>query len=337
MAGIKDVAAAAGVSTATVSRALTPGGRVSATTRERVETAATRLGYVASSLGAGLATGRTRNIGVIVPLIDRWFYSQVVGGIAVTLQDLGYDLTLYNTALKAGQDERIFHDYLYRRQVDAVISVSMQLKEQDASFLRSVGRPAVGIGFSLEGLSTVGVDDYAMAHQATTHLTGLGHRDIAHVSGGRVVAENYSLIGQRQRGFADALAETGTGVNASWVVESDFTIADARAKISALLGSGRRPTAVFCDSDEMAIGGMLAASQLGLRVQEDVSFIGIDGHELGEAMGLTTISQAPGEQGRIAAQTLLRSLSPESTADDLRAGHQLVESSLVVRSSTRRL
>ncbi|MCW1248605.1 LacI family transcriptional regulator [Acaricomes phytoseiuli] len=335
MVSIKDVAARAGVSTATVSRALNDGGRASASTRQKVRQAASELGYVASALGSGLATGRTRNIGVIVPLIDRWFYAQVVSGIAATLQDLGYDLALYNTAIQPEQEERIFHDYIYRRQVDAVISVSLQLTTRDVEFLRSLGRPAVGIGFALAGLATVGVDDEAMARTATGHLTGLGHRRIAYIGTGPN-DQSYSPLNGRLTGFRAALNTAGITPRPEWILESDFTVLDAAQKVTALLASPERPSAVFCASDEIAIGGVLGASQLGLRIPEDVSFIGIDGHEIGEALGLTTIDQQPAHQGSLAAQLLLDSLdSAAQNPQTLSPEHHLVPGTLRLRRSTR--
>src|SRR5262245_47481554 len=118
MVSIDEVARQAGVSTATVSRALSGRGHVSDVTRARVETAAKALGYVVSASASSLASGRTRNIGVLVPYLDRWFFSTVLSGIASALMRRGYDITLYN--LTADREARlsVFETFLRRQRVD---------------------------------------------------------------------------------------------------------------------------------------------------------------------------------------------------------------------------
>jgi DNA-binding LacI/PurR family transcriptional regulator len=115
--------------------------------------------------------------------------------------------------------------------------------------------------------------------------------------------------GIRQTGFETAMKTAGLGVRAEWQVSADFTIQGAYASARKLLGTAtERPTAVFAASDEMAIGTILAARDFGLRVPQDLSVIGMDGHELGEVFGLTTFDQDARGQGALAAKILLESL-----------------------------
>src|SRR5690606_26113174 len=116
MVSIDEVAKLAGLSTATVSRALSGRGHVSPASRERVHVAAEALGYVVSSQASGLATGRTRNVGVIVPLLDRWFFSTVLSGVTSTLMRAGYDITLYNITADAAMRREVVRTFL-RRQI----------------------------------------------------------------------------------------------------------------------------------------------------------------------------------------------------------------------------
>ncbi|MDO9591534.1 MAG: LacI family DNA-binding transcriptional regulator, partial [Microcella sp.] len=162
MVGIDDVARRAGVSTATVSRALSGRGHVAATTRERVEAAAADLGYVVSASASSLATGRTRNIGVVVPFLNRWFYTSVIEGAQRRLMQYGYDLTLYNLSGDDQERAKVFDDHLLRQRVDAVIAVSLELTVAEITSLHALSKPLVGVGGPLSGVRTLSIDDVAV-------------------------------------------------------------------------------------------------------------------------------------------------------------------------------
>ena len=309
MPGIKDVAERAGLSIATVSRALSGKGNVSARSRELAQTAAAELGFVLSYHASSLASGRNHNVGVVVPSVHRWFFSSVVEGVSATLLDAGYDLTLYNVS--EGQERRhsVLNDFLLRKRVDAVIAVSLELSEAEIQQLLAIHRPIVGIGGPLPGASTIRIDDSGIAQSAARHLIQLGHSKIAHMTGDAAYEQDFRLPGTRQAGFKKAMKGAGLEVRPEWQVSADFTIQGAYASARRLLGgSVERPTAVFAASDEMAIGTILAARDFGLRVPYDLSVIGIDGHELGEVFGLTTIDQDARGQGALAVRRLLAGL-----------------------------
>ncbi len=332
MVGIKDVARRAGVSTATVSRALSGNGRVSEGASARVLEAAKELGFVVSSTASSLASGRHRNIGVMVPSVARWYYSQIVDSVAAALLQAGYDLTLYNLNEDADLRESILSEFLLRRRCDGVIPVSLELGRDELDQLLSVGKPVVGIGGPLPGAETYSVDDYEIAALATEHLITLGHQRIAHIGGHETFQTDFRIAGTRRHGYESALRSAGLQLLDSWRVTADFTIQGGLAQAKQLLGHPYdRPTAVFCASDEMAIGAILAARELGLRVPQDVSIIGIDGHELGEALGLTTVAQFPQEQGERTVGRLLQILQDPPT---LRPVNHAARTTLIVRSST---
>ena len=131
MVSIDEVARLAGLSTATVSRALSGRGHVSESARERVRSAADSLGYVVSSRASSLASGRTQNVGVIVPFLDRWFFSTVLSGATSALMRAGYDVTLYNITADAAVRREVFSTFLRRQRVDAVIAVAIELDEHE--------------------------------------------------------------------------------------------------------------------------------------------------------------------------------------------------------------
>lgn len=332
MAGIKDVAQLAGVSTATVSRALSGKGKVSERSRARVLRAAKELGFVVSSTASSLASGRHRNVGVVVPSVARWYYSQIVDSVAASLLEAGYDLTLYNLNENADHRDRVLTDFLLRQRCDGVIPVSLELRRDELDQLLAVGKPVVGIGGPLPGAETFSVDDGEIARLATEHLISLGHRRIAHLGGADAFENDFRISGTRRSGYESAMRNANLDIRDFWRVDADFTIQGGLAQAKQLLGYPRdTPSAVFCASDEMAIGTILAARELGLRVPEDISVIGIDGHELGEAFGLTTVAQFPREQGQRAVERLLQILQdPEAYSST----SHVARTALIIRSST---
>ena len=332
MVSIKDVAVLAQVSTATASRALSGRGPVSRETRERVLRASAQLKFVPSANAAGLASGRSRNIGVIVPGVDRWFFAKVVRGISEELLDEGYDLSLYTTGGSHEHQEKVLADYLLRQRLDALVPVALELTAHERERLLAIGRPVVGVGGAMPGVFTVGIDQDAAGALATGHLIGLGHRRIAHLTGGSDPERDFGLTGTRRGGFEREMNDAGLEIRRSWIIESDFTLNDAYARCKVLFAGRERPTAVFAASDEMAAGAVLAARDLGLRVPDDVSVVGVDGHELGEVLGLTTVRQFPERQGARAASRLLQQLGSGGPAGD--PHHEMVDTEFVVRSST---
>jgi len=330
--GINEVALLAGVSTATVSRALSGNGHVSDTTKSRVKAAAVELGYVVSSNASSLATGRTKNIGVVIPFLNRWFFSSVVEGAEHALLAHGYDLTLYN--LSGSDDERrsVFEHFLLRKRVDAVIAISLELTAREVSSLRDLNKPIVGVGGPLSGLQTLSIDDVEVARAATEHLLALGHRAIGHIGGNETVDMDFHLPSNRRVGYEAALSARGIDADPALFANADFTLQGGYRAAKQLLGDpATRPTAIFAASDEMAIGTILAARDLGLSVPGDVSVIGVDDHELAEFFGLSTVAQYPAEQGRRAVEILMDQLHPTRRTP---AENIPLRFDLIVRSST---
>ncbi|MDP9987734.1 DNA-binding LacI/PurR family transcriptional regulator [Arthrobacter oryzae] len=340
MAGIKEVASRAGLSVATVSRALSGKTNVSAKSRRLAQEAARELSFVPSYHASSLASGRNHNIGLVVPNVQRWYFSSVLEGVSETLLDAGYDLTLYNVGEQPERRSSILNDFLLRKRLDAVIAVALVLSEDEIQQLLAVHRPIVGIGGALRGASTIRIDDEGLAALATRHLIGLGHSRIAHITGYGELNRDFKLPQLRQKGFASAMAAAGLTIRPEWNATADFTIQGAYAAGRRLLGtSSERPTAVFAASDEMAVGIMLAARDFGLQVPQDLSVVGIDGHELAETFGLTTVNQDPRGQGRLAAATALALLEKPGGDSDggtaaAAAQDQEFPTEFVIRTST---
>lgn len=332
MAGIKDVAERAGLSIATVSRALSGRGHVSPKSRARAQAAAADLGFVPSYQASSLASGRNYNIGLVVPSVHRWYFASVVEGVSAALLDAGYDLTLYNITERSARRQSVLNDFLLRKRVDAVIAVALALTESEIAQMLAIHRPIVGIGGPLPGASTIRIDDHGLAEAAVNHLIRLGHTRIAHLTGDSTYEQDFKIPRTRLAGYENAMRAAGLTVRPEWTVKADFTVQGAYAAARSLLGGvTERPTAVFAASDEMAIGAILAARDFGLRVPDDLSVIGMDGHELGALFGLTTIDQDPRGQGALAVRLLLEGLDDGSDQAVLDTEYP---TKFVIRSST---
>ncbi|WP_285725609.1 LacI family DNA-binding transcriptional regulator [Psychromicrobium xiongbiense] len=333
---IEDVAAAAGVSTATVSRAIRGLPRVSPQTRERVLRLAGEMGYVASSAASGLATGRTRTLGVLAPYVSRWFFAKAIEGVDVELHAQNYNLMLINLGGYGTSRLRIFENTMLRKQIDGLVVLCLALHPSELEQLHQAEIPVLALGGPVEGLSQVCIDDYAAACLAAEHLVELGHRRIVQIHGQAADAQNFAVPALRRTAFEDTFRRAGLEMNPEWSSEGDFSIdgglqmARKLFDLPVFAEPGQAPTAVVCASDEMALGVMYEAQRRGIRIPEDLSVVGIDDHEFAGPAGLTTVRQDPVAQGRTAAAMLLSELHGVTDAIQTVAAPY----SLVVREST---
>lgn len=330
MTTIKDVAEAAGVSIATVSRALHGLPRVSEATRQRVLAAAADLRYVASPSAASLASGQTNAIGVVAPFVNRWFFAAIVHSAEERLRRAGYDLLLYSLGTDAEERRRAFSGTLLRKRVDAVLVLGLHPTEEEVAALSAAGGPVAIVGKDVPGWASVRIDDRAAARSAVRHLIDLGHRRIGFIGGEADDPLHSALPGDRQAGYRTELAAAGLPADPGLEVAGGFTVSGGHEAATRLLALPERPSALFAASDEMAMGAVQAARRAGLRVPQDVSVIGIDDHEMAELMDLTTVAQPVAAQGVLAAEMLLAALAdPERPRPAV-----VVPTELVVRGTT---
>lgn len=329
-ASIEDVAKLAGVSIATVSRSLRGLPDVAATTRDRVLVAARELDYVASPFAAGLASGRSSTLGVVVPFVHRWFFAEVLGAIDAVLREAGYDLLLHNLGDSVGR-ERFFSMLPIRKRVDAVVVVSLALTGEEVEALKTLELPVGVVGAPHPGLFSVRIDDVAAATIAVEHLLSLGHQRIGLIGGDTDDPMRFTPPQHRVTGYRQTLDAAGVSNDGSLERLGYFTVEGGEAAMMDLLAQPQPPTAIFAESDEMAYGAIRAIRRSGLRVPEDIAVIGFDDHATAELMDLSTVRQPVAEQGAYLARTLLASLNGSAQASDF-----VLATELVVRGSTVR-
>lgn len=326
---ITDVARAAGVSTSTVSRALRGRPGVSDEVRAQIAAVAAQLGYTASRSASSLASGRTFTIGVIAPYIGRWFFGTVLDAAEKVFSAAGYDVLLYNLGTPETR-KRFFTRLPVRKRVDAVLSLLIP-DEEEAAALRSLDVPlASTVGGARDGFSVVGIDDHAGATSAVRHLVNLGHRRIGMISGASEPL-HWTTPVARRRAYLDVLADAGIEHDPELEADGGYTVEGGEQAMTELLAASRPPTAVFAQSDEMAMGALRALRRHRLRVPDDVSVVGFDDHELAEVIGLTTVAQPVTGQGAEAARLLLERLD---APDAEPPGHVQMPIRLILRETT---
>ena len=332
MATIQDVARAAGVSTATVSRVLSAPERVAEATRARVMAAVARLDYAPNVAAKTLRTLKTGKILVTVPDISNPFFSQVIRGVEEAASAAGYSVLLGDTRHEEAREEQ-YADMLRRREADGLIFLGHRLPETLAEMVATLGprTPIVnGCEFSPElGVSSAHIDNERAAAEAMNHLYDLGHVRVGVITGPLVSPISRDRLegvqtAAARRGHAEALA----------VAVGDFTIESGAEHAAALLARAERPTALFCFSDEMAMGALDAVRRRGLRCPQDVSLVGFDDIRFARYLDppLTTISQPTHEIGHEVVRLLLEILSGAAEVPR----HVTLAHRLVVRGSTAR-
>ena len=327
---IGDVARHAGVSVATVSRALRNLPNVAPSTRLRVERAAHELQYTADPTAARLAAGKTSTVAVAVPVLDHWYFAKVVAGVEAVLSEAGLDLLLYSVPTEVDRT-RFFHGRgAWWRRGDGVILVDVAFRRNEAERLATINGPSiVTVGSRNPEFSSVTIDDRAAAREASDHLIARGHSRVGLIWVQRPAGLQFELARLRREGYRAALASAGIEADPGLEVCGSSSPEGGRQAMAQLLERPDPPTAVFAVTDEMAFGAIDEARRRGLRVPEDLAVVGFDDHDLAAMFRLTTVRQELDQVGAAAARLLLTSLSAPTGSE-----HVVLPTSLVVRASS---
>ena len=305
-ATIRDVAHRAGVSLATVSRALNDSPLVNEETKQRIVEAAGELDFAPSLSARRLSLGKTQTITVVTSFLTRPQAAERLRGIDAALTDSEFDLVIYNVETVEKRNQ-YFQTLPLRQRTDGLLVVSLPPPEDVVPRLERADIPIVFIDAheNTSGLPRVLGDDENGGQLATEHLLGLGHRRIGFI--GDEFANPFGFTSSRDRfaGYTRALTDTGLVPAAGDVALGAHGRYEARDLAAKMLSQANRPTAMFAASDTQALGVLAAAQDLGLHVPDDLSVIGYDDIEACDFVGLTTIRQHLFESGRQGAQMLM--------------------------------
>jgi LacI family transcriptional regulator len=307
VANIRDVARAAGVSIATVSRVFNNHDLVNDETALRVMQAAIACDYWPNEAAKSLTTSRSNAFGVLLPDLHGEFYSEIIRGIDQRARQARYQILLSSS--HASNDDVLNAARAMLGRVDGLIMMT-----PDAASVEVVERvrkrlPIVLLNpsFVARGCSTVAIDNYTGALKAVTHLLQLGHRHIAMIAG----PDGNTDADERRRGFLDALAAAGQDPNLARIETGDFRETAGHAAGLAILAAQPRPTAVFAANDSMAIGLLGAARELSVRVPEDLAVVGFDDVTIARYLNppLTTVTVDMFGLGRKAVAMMLATVA----------------------------
>lgn len=327
--GIRAVAAQAGVSTATVSRAINNPDAVSPSLRARISQAIESVGYIPHAPARILSSRRSRTLGAIVPTIDNTMFARGIASLQKYLSSVGYMLFLttsdYDLDIELQQARN-----LIGRGVDGLVLRGDCRHDGMRKLLEDNAVPFINVGIYHPDrpYPCVGANNESAAYRAAAHVVELGHRRIGIVS---ALQRNNDRASARVAGFRRALADNGLELQPKWHVEVPYTLDDAREAARHLLSLDERPTAVVCGNDVIAYGVLLEAERSGFSVPHDLSVVGFDDLDWSRHLrpGLTTIRVPTDETWRRAGEYLVRHLAGEQTIM-----HHEIDFSLIVREST---
>lgn len=322
---ISDIARKAGVSKTTVSRVLNNRPDVDEDTRKNILKIIEELKYVPSHTAKCLSTGKRNLIGLIVPSLSSYFSLEIIRGIAEGITDTRYELVLYTTGLSE-YNEQIYSRAIQGDLVDGIIVVLP--RDHKENYLQSSHEIPIiavdysGIEFQYPRITATNVMG---AYEGTKYLISLGHRQIGFITG----LMDLGCSQERLQGFNQAMNEAGLEVDQSLIGNGDFTRLSGELLAKEWLSSSKKPTAIFCSNDEMALGVLDVAEQRHIRVPSELSIMGFD--DINEARlrkpSLTTIKQPLFEMGNRAALGLINLMSGNTIQSET------LETQLITRES----
>ncbi|WLD92802.1 LacI family DNA-binding transcriptional regulator [Alkalihalobacillus sp. AL-G] len=322
MATIKDVAKLAGVAVSTASYALNDSQKVSSDTKKKVMDAAKELNYQKNGLASDLKRTKTNTIALILSDLSGPYYSELIQGVQSVAMTNGYDLIACSSM---GGSQSTAVKFLREKRVDGVIVLAHNIEDETIQESARQGFPIVVLDRELKGdfVLQVDVDNWRGGYLATENLIKNGHRKIAYISGPYNSHDNEL----RFQGYKGALAKYGIPFQSRWKISGDYTRDGGYRATNMLIAQNKLPEAVFYANDEMAIGGIQAFTEKGMKLPDDISIVGFDDIQLAEFVSpsLTTIRQPKYEAGALAVHLIFQLLSGEKVEPYYKLTTQLIE------------
>lgn len=324
---IAEVAKEAQVSVATVSRVINNNGFVSAESRVKVENAIKKLNYEPNMLGRNLRRSESRVILALLPNISNPFYAKIIQGIEDTAIKNEYNVILCQTDCNP-EREANYLNLLKQKLADGVINLDPII---DKSYLSQIGKryPVIQCCEYSDDLDVpyVTIDNKEAAYKAVKHLISIGCRNIALIN----TDEKFLYARQRKEGYFAALSDSDIGIKPEFIVNGNLDFDSAQSAVKYLLSLDIKPDAIFAVSDILAIGALKAASDLNIKVPEDLAVAGFDNIPNAKMVtpALTTVSQPMYEIGTEACKMILQKLNGEKNVLN-----RVLNTELIIREST---
>lgn len=333
---MKDVAKATGLSLATVSRVFNGSEKVTEKTRKTVLKAAEKLNFRPNKMAAALRSGKSRTIGVVVPIIDIDVFSSAIKSIESYLREAGYHIIICQSEELLEKEGQILENLL-NLQVDGVI-ISVSKETLNMNHMQELQDAGISIvlfdrRLELENVNSVIINNFSGAYRATTHLIEQGCRRILHLAG----KSSVSIFRERQRGYESALKDHGLPVDEHYVFPLDLESEASLDHLRYLLQQDPAPDGIFAHGDYYAFGALNILKELNLRVPEDVAIIGFGDSPFCAYLTppLSSVNQRNEDIGRMAAEIMLQELNE---ADHARVASQsMIPPEVIIRASSQRL
>ncbi len=309
---IHDLARKLNISASTVSRALNNNPRISQKTRDKIKAAALELGYQPNTIASNLRNRKSNTIGIVVPLINRHFFSSVISGVEDVAFAAGYNVVISQSNDDGEKEQRIVHSMFANRVDGLIISIAMKTTTFDHLKLFSMKKiPLVFFDRIVREIEAdrVVVDDFNGGYKVTKHLIEQGCTRIAHLTG----PLNLLTYSDRKRGYKQALADHQLEIDSDLIIVNSLTREEGVMAVQQLLGLSNPPDAIFCGNDTTALSAMLYLKEQGINVPEDIAIVGFSNEPFSEVVtpSISTIKQPGFEMGQKAAQMLIGQIENE--------------------------
>lgn len=306
---IHDIARELNISASTVSRALNDHPRISLKTKEKIKAVADRLGYRPNTLASNLRHKRSNTIGIVVPLINRHFFSSVISGVEDIAFEAGYNVVISQSNDQASKEISIVQSMFSNRVDGLIISIAMQSNTFDHLKLFTKKHiPLVFFDRVVPDIETdkVVVDDFTGGFRVTRHLIEQGYQRIAHLAGNL----NLMMYLHRQQGYVQALKESGIAYDESLVIINTLTSEEGVKAVKRLMNLPKPPDAIFCGNDTTALSSMIYLRDKGINIPGQMGIVGFSNEPFSSVVSpsITTIAQPGFEMGQKAARMLIRQI-----------------------------
>jgi len=329
---IYDIAKKLNITAATVSRALNNNPKISDSTKELVIATAQELNYRPNRLALALKSGKSNNVGILVPRINRSFFSTIIRGIEEELYKHSYHVIICQSHDDEKREIENIHTLL-NAQVDGIfMSVSIESSKKDAAIKRIIQKGVPLIFFDrkkdVDGVSSVTVNDYEGGYKATQHLIDQGCKRIAHLIGDTSI----QIYTERFRGYQQALSDNNLKLNEDYIIKTKSTVEDGQEAARKLLALPITPDAIFSSGDLPALGAIQELKKNGLEIPKDVCVVGFSNEPFTKFMELSisTVDQSPLEMGRRAASVFIDQVDKK----DMEVKNIVLDAELLIRKSS---
>lgn len=306
---IHDIARVLNISASTVSRALSDNPRISMKTKEKIKAVAVSMGYRPNTLASNLRNKKSNTIGIVVPLINRHFFSSVISGAEEVAFKAGYNVVISQSNDLADKEINIVQSMFSNRVDGLIISIAMQTNTFDhLKIFRKKNIPLVFFDRAVPEIETdkIVVDDFAGGFRVTQHLIDQGYQRIAHLAG----TQNLMTYFDRKNGYVSALQKNNIPHDESIVIINTLTSEEGITAVQQLMTLENPPDAIFCGNDTTALSAMIYLRDKGIRIPQDIGIVGFSNEPFSKVVSpsITTIAQPGFQMGQKAAESIIRQI-----------------------------